>query len=281
MKIRTLAIVAAGVLALTACKDDEKAEQKTAASMPAAASTGGLATQEQKVSYILGMNIGGQFKANSVALDQPSFIEGIKTATDGSEPKLSKEQIQEVMTAFQTEMQKKQQEMEKKQKREMEAKAAKNKKEGTEFLAENKKKAGVITTASGLQYQVLTEGKGAKPKKTDTVTVNYRGTLLDGTEFDSSYKRNEPATFPLNAVIPGWIEALQLMQVGSKWKVFIPSDLAYGAGGTGGTIGPDATLVFEVELVKIGEPPVAEKPKNGANSTDKMKEKEAVKEPKK
>ncbi len=281
MKIRTLAIVAAGVLALTACKDDEKAEQKTAASMPAAASTGGLATQEQKVSYILGMNIGGQFKANSVALDQPSFIEGIKTATDGSEPKLSKEQIQEVMTAFQTEMQKKQQEMEKKQKLDMEAKAAKNKKEGTEFLAENKKKAGVITTASGLQYQVLAEGKGAKPKKTDTVTVNYRGTLLDGTEFDSSYKRNEPATFPLNAVIPGWIEALQLMQVGSKWKVFIPSDLAYGAGGTGGTIGPDATLVFEVELVKIGEPPVAEKPKNGANSTDKMKEKEAVKEPKK
>ncbi len=251
MKTRTLIVVAASLLALNACKKEEKP------AAAAAAPAGALSTQEQKVSYILGMNIGSQFKSNNVPLDQASFVEGIKTATDGSEPKLSKEQIQETMKAFQADMQKKQEEAEVARKAEQDKLADKNKQDGEKFLAENKAKAGVTTTASGLQYEVITEGKGAKPKESDTVTVHYKGTLLDGTEFDSSYKRNEPATFALNAVIPGWIEALQLMPEGSKWKIVIPSDLAYGPGGTGGPIGPNATLIFEVELLKVGVPEAA------------------------
>src|SRR5881394_629143 len=127
--------------------------------------------------------------------------------------------------------------------------AEKNKAEGEKFLEENKKKDGVKTTASGLQYKVLKEGSGPSPKETDTVVTNYRGTLIDGTEFDSSYKRNEPATFPVNRVIKGWTEALQLMKPGGKYKLFIPSNLAYGPGGAGGDIGPNATLIFEVELL--------------------------------
>ena len=254
MKTRTMAVVAASLLALAACKED-KAAPAPAVTAPAA----GLATQEQKVSYILGMNIGRQFKANNVPLDQTSFIEGVKTGSDGSEPKLQQEEIQQTMMEFQKDMEKKQAEAEAKQKADMEAAATKNKDEGAKFLAENGKKTGVTTTASGLQYEVLKEGTGPKPKVTDTVTVNYVGTLLDGKEFDSSIKRNEPATFALNAVIPGWVEALQLMPEGSKWKVYLPSDLAYGSGGTGGDIGPNATLVFEIELTKIGaEAPAAE-----------------------
>lgn len=250
MKTRTLAVVAASLLALSACKDEKAAAP--AAATPAVA--GELSTQEQKVSYILGMNIGGQFKANQVKLDETSFVAGIKTSVDGSEPKLTKEQIQQTMQAFQADMQKKQEEAQKAEQAAMEAAAVKNKEEGTKFLAENSKKAGVQTTASGVQYEVLTEGKGEKPKATDTVTVHYVGTLIDGKEFDSSIKRNEPASFAVNAVIPGWVEVLQLMPVGSKWKVAIPSDLAYGAGGTGGEIGPNATLIFEVELLKIEAP---------------------------
>ena len=248
MKTRTMAVVAASLLALAACKEDKAAAPAPVAAAPVAA----LATQEQKVSYILGMNIGRQFKANSVPLDTTSFIDGVKTGSDGSEPKLKQEEIQATMMAFQKDMEKKQAEAEAAQKATMEAAATKNKEDGAKFLAENGKKAGVTTTASGLQYEVLKEGTGPKPKATDTVTVHYVGTLLDGKEFDSSIKRNEPATFALNAVIPGWVEALQLMPEGSKWKVYLPSELAYGPGGTGGDIGPNATLVFEVELIKVG-----------------------------
>ena len=141
-------------------------------------------------------------------------------------------------------------------KREQEQKVAadKNKTASDAFLAENGKKDGVKTTASGLQYKVITEGKGDKPKADDTVEVNYKGTLIDGTEFDSSYKHGQSVTFPVNGVIPGWTEALQLMPVGSKYQIFIPSDLAYGPGGTGGVIGPNQALVFEVELVDIKKP---------------------------
>jgi FKBP-type peptidyl-prolyl cis-trans isomerase len=252
MKTRTLAVVAASLLALSACKDDKAA---TPAAAPAAAT--GMTTQEQKVSYILGMNIGSQFKSNQVTLDESSFLAGMKTAVEGSEPKLTKEEIQQTMQAFQSEMQKKQEEAQKAQQVEMEKAAVKNKEDGVKFLAENAKKPNVKTTASGIQYEVLTEGKGDKPKSTDTVTVNYVGTLIDGKEFDSSIKRNEPATFAVSAVIPGWVEILQMMPVGSKWKVTIPSELAYGVGGTGGDIGPNATLIFEVELLKIEAPGTA------------------------
>jgi FKBP-type peptidyl-prolyl cis-trans isomerase FklB len=129
--------------------------------------------------------------------------------------------------------------------------ADKNQKEGEVFLAENKKKKGVVTLPSGLQYHVITAGTGKIPKATDTVTTHYRGTLIDGTEFDSSYKRGEPASFPVNGVIKGWTEALQLMKVGSKWQLFIPSNLAYGPQGAGQVIGPSATLIFEIELLSI------------------------------
>jgi FKBP-type peptidyl-prolyl cis-trans isomerase FklB len=129
----------------------------------------------------------------------------------------------------------------------------KNKKEGEEYLAENKKKEGIITTQSGLQYKVLKKGTGKIPKSTDTVTVNYRGTLIDGTEFDSSYRRGQPASFKVNGVIRGWTEALQLMKEGAKWQLYIPSNLAYGERGAGRNIGPNSTLIFEVELISINE----------------------------
>ncbi|MEZ5435157.1 MAG: FKBP-type peptidyl-prolyl cis-trans isomerase [Pseudomonadales bacterium] len=253
MKIRTLAmatVAATSLMTLSACKDDKAAAPAADAAKPAAAASS--MTQAQKVSYILGMNIGSQFKANQVPLDETSFVAGIKTAIDDSEPKLSKEEMQQAMVTFQTEMQKKMEEAQKAEQAKLEADSKKNQEEGDKFLAENGKKAGVITTKSGVQYEVLTEGKGEKPKASDTVTVDYVGTLIDGKEFDSSIKRGEPASFAVDAVIPGWSEALQLMPVGSKWRVVIPSDLAYGAGGTGGDIGPNATLVFEITLHKIG-----------------------------
>lgn len=162
---------------------------------------------------------------------------GIKDAIAGK-PQLNPDQIKEVMTAFEKDMEQKQKEG-----------GEKNKAEGAKFLEENKKKEGVKTTASGLQYKVLKEGNGAQPKKTDTVTVNYRGTLINGTEFDSSYKRGQPATFPINGVIPGWTEALQLMKVGSKYQLFIPSNLAYGERSVSPEIGANSTLIFEVELL--------------------------------
>ena len=171
---------------------------------------------------------------------------------------MSKEERDKTLQAFQKEM------MEKQIAASKEA-AEKNKAEGEKFLAENKTKDGVKTTASGLQYKVLKEGSGASPKETDTVVTNYRGTLIDGTEFDSSYKRNEPASFPVNRVIKGWTEALQLMKPGAKYQLFIPSSLAYGERGAGQLIGPNATLIFEVELLSIKPPePVATVAPGGA-----------------
>src|SRR5438046_10719028 len=167
---------------------------------------------------------------------------GLKDGLSGAKPLLSPEEVRQVITKVSKEMR------EKKAASNKEA-ADKNRKESEKFLAENKAKPGVKTTASGLQYKVEKEGSGTPPKETDTVVVNYRGTLIDGTEFDSSYKRGEPATFPVNRVIKGWTEALQLMKPGAKYQLVIPPDLAYGPGGTGGDIGPNATLIFEVELM--------------------------------
>jgi FKBP-type peptidyl-prolyl cis-trans isomerase FklB len=170
----------------------------------------------------------------------------------GGKPLLTEQEIKDVITALQKDLQAKQQEK-------MRVLAEKNKKEGESFLAENKKKDGVITLASGLQYKIIKNGGGKMPKATDSVTVNYRGTLIDGTEFDSSIKRGQPATFQVSGVIPGWTEALQLMREGSKWQLFIPSNLAYGERGAGGSIGPNAVLIFEVELISINKP---EKPQH-------------------
>ena len=221
-----------------------------------------LKDQKDKASYSIGYDIGDTFKKQKIELNVDAMIAGLKEALAGKDASISKEERDKTLQAFQKEM------MEKQIAASKEA-GAKNQAEGEKFLAENKKKDGVKTTASGLQYKVLKEGSGASPKETDTVVTNYRGTLIDGTEFDSSYKRNEPATFPVNRVIKGWTEALQLMKPGAKYQLFIPSSLAYGERGAGQLIGPNATLIFEVELLSIKppEPPATVAPGAAAPST--------------
>ena len=203
-----------------------------------------LKNEKDKVSYSIGLNIGGNFKSQSVDINPDILIKGIKDALSGSKPLMTEKEMQETMTAFQKEMNAKQAER-------IKSLAETNKKEGEAFLAANKGKDGVKTTSSGLQYKIIKDGNGQMPKATDTVTVNYIGTLIDGTEFDSSYKRGEPASFPLNGVIPGWTEALQMMKVGSKWQLFLPPAIAYGERGQGRVIGPNAALIFEVELLSV------------------------------
>jgi FKBP-type peptidyl-prolyl cis-trans isomerase FklB len=203
-------------------------------------------------SYGLGLNMGRSLKADHVEIDLDVFFQGIRDGAQGAKPKYTDKQIQAAMLAFQRTMQAKQQKHE-------QSVAETNAREGQAFLAKNKTKEGVKTTASGLQYEVLRAGNGQSPKKTDTVKVHYEGKLLDGTVFDSSIKRNEPAVFPVGGVIAGWTEALQLMKVGDKWRLFVPSELAYGGHGAGGAIGPNAVLTFEVELLGI-EPPAAKSP---------------------
>src|SRR5207249_5912456 len=226
-----------------------------------------LKDAKDKVSYSIGLDIGMTFQKQKMEINSDVLAAGVKDGLSGAKPLLTPEEVRQVMTQFSKDMREKTAAANKEA-------AEKNTKEGEKFLAENKAKPGVKTTASGLQYKVEKEGSGTPPKETDTVVVNYRGTLIDGTEFDSSYKRGEPATFPVNRVIKGWTEALQLMKPGAKYQLFIPSDLAYGPGGTGGDIGPNSTLIFEVELlsVKPGEvnapspvgSPVASAPASGS-----------------
>jgi FKBP-type peptidyl-prolyl cis-trans isomerase FklB len=203
-----------------------------------------LKSQKDKLSYAIGMNIGAGMKKDGLEVDPSILEQGLRDALLGSKTLMTDTEAQTVMTELRTEIGKKKQE-------EAQRAGEANKQQGEQFLAANKSKEGVITLPSGLQYKILKEGTGSKPTATDTVTVNYRGTLINGTEFDSSYKRNEPATFGVNQVIKGWTEALQLMPVGSKWQLFIPSELAYGARSPGGEIGPNSTLIFDVELLSI------------------------------
>jgi len=205
-----------------------------------------LKKKKDKVSYVIGMEIGKNFKKQSIDIDPDILVKGIKDAISDGKPLLTEQEVQETMITFQKEMMAKQEELAKKL-------GEKNKKEGEAFLAENKKKEGVKTLPSGLQYKVIKAGTGEKPKLTDTVMTQYRGTLIDGTEFDSSYRRGQPVSFPVTGVIPGWTEALQLMEEGAKWQLFIPPNLAYGERGAGRDIGPNATLIFEIELVSIQE----------------------------
>jgi len=205
-----------------------------------------LKDSKDKVSYAIGLDVGNAMKKQSIDIKTDIFMRGLKDALSGEKKLLTDEEIRETMTAFSREMADK-------QKEKMKILGEKNKQEGEAFLAENKKKEGIKTLASGLQYKVIEEGKGKTPKAGDTVTVNYRGTLIDGTEFDSSSKRGQPATFPVSGVIKGWTEALQLMKEGAKWQLFIPSDLAYADKGAGGMIGPNAVLIFDVELISVKE----------------------------
>ncbi len=202
--------------------------------------------QKDKVSYSIGVEIGKNLKKQSVDVNSEFLVKGVKDAYSGEKLLLTDDEMKEALTAFQREMMAKQMEIAKKT-------GEKNQKEGEAFLAENKTKEGVKVLPSGLQYKVIKAGTGKKPKATDKVTVHYRGTLIDGTEFDSSYRRGQPVSFPVNGVIAGWTEALQLMEEGAKWQVVIPSKLAYGERGAGPQIGPNATLIFEIELISVEE----------------------------
>ena len=203
-----------------------------------------LKTPKDKLSYALGMNLGNNLHKETVDIDAAIVLRGLKDALAAGKTLLTEDEARAALTQLQTEVRGKQQEK-------MKVAGEMNKKESVEFLAANKAKEGVVTLPSGLQYKILTAGTGPKPAVSDTVVCNYRGTLISGAEFDSSYKRGQPASFPVNGVIKGWTEALQLMPVGSKWQLFVPSELGYGDRGAGADIGPGATLIFEVELLSI------------------------------
>lgn len=191
-----------------------------------------------KLSYALGLSMGNNFKSSGIpALDIADFANGVKAVYENAKPEMTYDEAKQIINEFFTRMQ---QEI-----------TEKNREIGEKFLEENKKRAGVVTLPSGLQYEVITEGKGDKPRITDKVKCHYEGTLVNGQVFDSSIKRGEPAVFSVNQVIAGWVEALQLMPVGSKWKLYIPAALAYGERGAGDIIGPDSTLIFEIELIDI------------------------------
>jgi FKBP-type peptidyl-prolyl cis-trans isomerase FklB len=243
--------------------------KKTGTAAKSAAAAPALKTRKEKFSYALGMNIGSGLGANlkkqSVEVDTNLVSQGLKDAMSDGKTRLTQEEAQAVLTEVQNEVRKQQQEK-------TQQAAATNKTEGEAFLEANKDKEGVVTLPSGLQYKILTAGTGPMPTASDSVVCNYRGTLINGTEFDSSYKRGQPATFGVGQVIKGWTEALQLMPVGSKWQIFVPSGLAYAERGAGAEIGPNATLIFEVELLSIEEKAKEDKSKDDKKD-DKSEEK--------
>jgi len=200
--------------------------------------------EKSKVSYMLGQSIGGDFRRKGFDIDVSIFNDSFSAAYAGGESKMRASEMQQIMMAFQNDMQ------EKKQNQQNEA-VFNNLKKGQAFLEENRKNKDIHVTDSGLQYRVIKEGAGKKPKLSDTVVTHYEGKTIDGKIFDSSLRRGTPSSFPVNGVIRGWQEALQLMQEGSKWEIFVPSDLAYGQTGSGGTIEPHSTLIFEVELITV------------------------------
>jgi FKBP-type peptidyl-prolyl cis-trans isomerase FklB len=230
--------------------------KKASGAKTSSSSTVVLKNQKAKLSYALGMNMGTNLQSNlhrdAIEVDSNLVVQGMKDAMAGGKLLMTEAEARAALTELQKDLMAKQREAMAKQEEKKKAAAEPNKKEGEAFLTANKAKEGVVTLPSGLQYKVLSEGNGPKPTGSDTVVCNYRGTLINGTEFDSSSKHGGPATFQVGRVIKGWTEALQLMSVGSKWQLFIPSDLAYGENGTpGGDIGPNSTLLFEVELISI------------------------------
>jgi FKBP-type peptidyl-prolyl cis-trans isomerase len=222
-----------------------------------------LKSEKDKVSYMVGMDVGKGLSSIKDEIDLKIVVQAIEASIKGDKTALTQEDALKIRQDFMQKLSAKRQAEEK-------AKAETNKKAGEEFLAKNKSKAGVKTTASGLQYEVVKQGTGPKPKDTDTVEVHYTGTLLNGEKFDSSVDRGQPTSFPLKGVIPGWTEGLQLMPVGSKYKFYIPANLAYGENGPG-PIGPNATLTFEVELLKIVPPAEAAKPAGDAKPAEAAK----------
>jgi FKBP-type peptidyl-prolyl cis-trans isomerase FklB len=255
MKLKSLALLTASSLFLAACGSDEAAvpETKVAevpdvttevpASVPKETDPA-LASLEQKLSYIVGTNLAGQFKRDELKFDVNAFTLAIDDVMSGTESRLSQEQVQAAVETVQQQAQAKQQLAQ-------QAVSDKNKADGLAYLEANANKEGVVITESGLQYKEIVSGEGEIPTSDKTVVVHYKGTLTDGTVFDSSYDRGEPAEFAVTGVIKGWVEALQLMNVGDKFELTIPSDLAYGTRGSGQSIGPDATLLFDVELIEI------------------------------
>ncbi|MCV6615569.1 MAG: FKBP-type peptidyl-prolyl cis-trans isomerase [Cellvibrionaceae bacterium] len=241
MKKLPLAAITAASLLVLGCND--KAEQPAPELV--------LDTMDKKVSYILGYDIANRFKQDDMALDAAAIGAAVEDIAAGKESRISEEEMQQVMAQFQEKQMAKQHEAIEAARVESEKAGKENLEKGQAFLAENGKREGVTTTESGLQYEVISAGTGPKPTAEDSVQVHYTGTLIDGEKFDSSVDRGEPTTFGVTQVIPGWTEVLQLMEEGAKWKVYIPSELAYGPGGTGGVIGPNATLVFEIELLKV------------------------------
>jgi len=243
MKDFALILVASLILSIPASVYGEETQANTTP-VQAEENASPLKTLMEKVSYAIGLDLGRNFKIQEVEINLDLLVQGFKDANNDNEPLISDDDIRKAMISFR-------EEMIGKQKAKMKEMADKNKAEGETFLAENKMKEGVITLPSGLQYKIIKEGTGEKPTLEDTVVTHYVGKLLDGTEFDSSYKRGQPATFPVKGVITGWTEAIQLMKVGAQWQLFIPSDLAYGKNGAGSKIGPNSTLIFEVELIEI------------------------------
>ncbi len=228
MKNALLALACLGLLAPTACAQEHPPVQ----------------SEQHKISYSLGYNIGRDFSQKQLDVDPDVLMRGMRDALSGSTTALSEDEMRQAMMDLQKKMLGQQQQQVKQL-------AETNEQAGKAFLAENRQKEGIKTTMSGLQYKVISKGTGKKPGPNDKVTVHYRGRLLDGTEFDSSYQRNKPATFPVGGVIPGWTKGLQLMKEGAKWQLFIPAKLAYGEKGAGPMIGPNSTLIFDVELVSI------------------------------
>lgn len=241
MKMKYLSVLVAGTVLLAACQESAKEAPKPLT----------LDSDDKKASYAMGMSLGDRFRADEIALDEQAFAAGLNAGLSDGERLLATEEVQGVMQSFQ------QRQMEKMQKK-IEAQSTTNKSEGEAYLAENAKKEGVVSTDSGLQYKVLTQGEGEKPTADSIVKVHYKGTLINGDEFDSSYARGEPVEFPVGGVIAGWTEALQLMTAGSKWQLVIPADLAYGESGAGPQIGPNSTLLFDVELLEVKAAPTAE-----------------------
>ena len=238
MKLKLATAAAVSVFFLAGCNDNAEAKKVE------------VSSDEQKSSYVLGMNLAKQFQQGGVEVDVDVFAQAIKDVQTGTEPRMSEQEMAATMQAFQTKMQAKQQEMQQKAQVEREAGAEVNKAAGVAFLAANGKKDGVVTLDSGLQYKIVTAGTGAKPTLDAPVEVHYRGTTIDGEQFDSSYDRGQPAQFRLNQVIGGWTEGLQLMTEGSKWELYIPSELAYGAGGSGPKIGPNSALILKWSCCK-------------------------------